>query len=97
MFGIRTVGQSRAWPLEVFEGGQVINDKIGATPLVLIGDIASRTVRAYDSGGRNFTRGDTANTVQHNNETWQVTEDAITGPDGTSLPRVPGHIAYWFA
>ena len=28
---------------------------------------------------------------------WQIGEEELTGPDGTKLLRVPGHIAYWFA
>ena len=29
-------------------------------------------------------------------EVWQVTEEALIGPDGKSAPRVNGHLAYWF-
>jgi hypothetical protein len=28
---------------------------------------------------------------------WRVTEEAIVGPAGQSYPRLPGHIAFWFA
>ena len=28
---------------------------------------------------------------------WRVTEEALLGPGGARLARVPGHIAYWFA
>jgi hypothetical protein len=28
---------------------------------------------------------------------WTVSEDALTGPGGESLARLPGHVAYWFA
>ena len=27
---------------------------------------------------------------------WQVTEEALLGPDGEIAPRLPGHLAYWF-
>ena len=27
---------------------------------------------------------------------WQVTEEALLGPEGGSKPRVNGHLAYWF-
>ena len=27
---------------------------------------------------------------------WQVTEDALVGPAGQRLERLPGHVAYWF-
>jgi hypothetical protein len=29
-------------------------------------------------------------------ERWQVTEEALKGPDGQSLARINGHLAYWF-
>jgi hypothetical protein len=30
-------------------------------------------------------------------ERWRVTEEALIGPEGTTAPRVAGHVAYWFA
>ena len=27
---------------------------------------------------------------------WQVTEEALVGPDGELAPRINGHLAYWF-
>jgi hypothetical protein len=27
---------------------------------------------------------------------WQVTEEALMGPEGETLPRLGGHLAYWF-
>ena len=27
---------------------------------------------------------------------WQITEDALVGPDGQALERLGGHLAYWF-
>lgn len=29
--------------------------------------------------------------------TWRITDEALIGPDGKKLPRVAGHLAYWFA
>ena len=52
--GIRDVAAAKAWPLAAFEGGRVINDRIGQRDIVLIGDSATRSVRAYDRGGRTF-------------------------------------------
>ena len=28
---------------------------------------------------------------------WRVEETRLTGPDGTTLPRIAGHVSYWFA
>ena len=43
------VPSKKAWPLKFFKDGNVINDKAGSQTLVLIGDQASRTVRAFNS------------------------------------------------
>ncbi|MEM7441505.1 MAG: DUF3179 domain-containing protein, partial [Pseudomonadota bacterium] len=93
VFGIREFGAAKAWPLSAFKDRRVINDQIGQTKVVLIGDEAGRTVRAYERGDREFSwdNGPVADGA------WTVSEDALTGPDGTSLPRVAGHVAYWFA
>ena len=97
VFALRSAPIEKAWPLEQFEGGAVINDTAGVLSLVLIGDAATRTVRAYRSDGLTFAKGDSRDAVTHDGEVWRITEDALVGPDGRSLARLPGHIAYWFA
>jgi hypothetical protein len=85
----------KAWPLAAFEGGQVINDD--DLDVVLIGDAASRSVRAYRAGGRQFAAGDDTSVIQADGQDWQIEESALVGPQGQRLERLPGHIAYWFA
>jgi len=97
VFGIRDVAASKAWPIEAFAGGAVINDRVGQRQVVLVGDAATRTVRAYDRGGRSFEAAEDGSQLKSGGGYWQIGEEALTGPDGTKLPRVPGHIAYWFA
>ncbi len=96
VFGLRLPGGAKAYPLDAFAGGRAISDRVGLSDVVLVGTADTRTVRAYDSGGILFagttldTLTDTAGTV------WQVGEEALVAPDGRRLPRLPGHIAYWF-
>ncbi len=97
VFALRSSGAEKAWPLALFEGDAVINDRAGVVDLVLIGDAATRTVRAYRSEGMTFQKAPNAHQVIHNGEAWQVTEDALVSPGGRTLPRLPGHVAYWFA
>ena len=98
VFGIRAVGASKAWPLAAFKNGRVINDDLNGGDLVLIGDNRSRTVRAFAAGGRDFQKvDDSLSRVTGPGGTWTVTEDGLMGPAGERLPRVAGHIAYWFA
>ena len=97
VFAVRQFGAARAWPLEVFQNQRVINDAIGNKNLLLIGKADSRSVRAYERGDRAFTLQPDGRLAATTGDIWRITEDALIGPDGTQLPRVAGHIAYWFA
>ncbi len=95
VFGLRLPGGAKAYPLRVFEGGKAINDVVGLRNVVLVGNAATRTVRAYDSAGRQFFgSGDTLRASD--GSVWKVGEEALIAPNGQRLPRLPGHIAYWF-
>jgi hypothetical protein len=97
IFGVRVPGGIKAWPLADFTGGAVINDHIGFTDVVLIGDPQGRGARAYRADGHRFARGATADELIAGDERWRISEDGLIGPAGKSLPRLPGHVAYWFA
>ena len=98
VFALRTREREKAWPLAAFEGGRVINDRLGDLAVVLIGDAATRTVRAYRAGGRSFAAAEGGlEQVVAGGRTWRVEEEALIGEDGERLGRLPGHIAYWFA
>ncbi|MGO1120039.1 DUF3179 domain-containing protein [Rhodovibrionaceae bacterium A322] len=98
VFGIRQPLVSKAWPLTAFDGGRVLNDAIGTLPLVLVGDAATRTVRAYDRGDLSFKEGAGADELTDDQgQVWRMEEDALKGPNGQLAPRVAGHVAYWFA
>jgi hypothetical protein len=54
-------------------------------------------VRAFLRGDETFSPGDVPDEiVDSNGAIWLVTEEALLGPEGQSLPRVNGHLAYWF-
>jgi hypothetical protein len=58
---------------------------------------AGGEVRAYNRGNETFTQGSDPNTVlDSNGQVWQVTEEALIGPNGEVAERVSGHLAYWF-
>ena len=97
VFALRSSGQDKAWPLKLFAGGAVLNDQTGALELVLIGDAATRTVRAYRRMGQTFEKTARADEVAAGGQTWKVTEEALVAASGETLSRLPGHIAYWFA
>ncbi|MEO1293035.1 MAG: DUF3179 domain-containing (seleno)protein, partial [Pseudomonadota bacterium] len=95
VYTVRTFAAAKAWPLEVFEGGRVLNDTLGGKPVVLIGEAGTRTVRAYERGDQVFAGSATALITGGNR--WELREEELRGPNGERLARLPGHIAYWFA
>lgn len=93
IFGMRLEGGIKAWPLNAFKDGRILNDKVGFTNVVLIGDRKTRTVRAYERKDFTFD----AELKTQNGESWTLTEDALENSNKEQLKRLPGHIAYWFA
>ena len=54
-------------------------------------------VRAYERGDHQFTAGSADMTlVDETGTMWTVTEDGLISEDGATLPRLGGHLAYWF-
>ncbi|MEM7281767.1 MAG: DUF3179 domain-containing protein, partial [Pseudomonadota bacterium] len=95
VFGLRLSGSAKAWPLKDFEGGKVLNDRVGVINVVLVGDADSRSVRAYRSEGRKFSQSE--DDLWDGKEKWRVTETGLVNANGQTLSRLPGHLAYWFA
>lgn len=58
---------------------------------------AGGEVRAYFSEEETFRPGlDKSTVLDSAGNSWQITEEALVGPDGKLAPRVNGHLAYWF-
>ncbi len=96
VYVLRDKDNEMAWALSLFEANPVLHDRVGDLPVVLIGNAATETVRAYRSEGRTFSAGERGR-IESEGETWTVGEDFLTGPGGETLARLPGHMAYWFA
>jgi hypothetical protein len=98
VFGMRAAGAAKAWPLGAFAGGRVIDDALGRQPVVLIGWEERREVLAYDRGAHSFAAASTPDRlVDESGRAWTLSEEALLGPGGERLSRLPGHVAYWFA
>ncbi len=53
--------------------------------------------RAYERGSHSFRPSDSADELlDEHGRSWRVTEEALVGPDDERLPRLGGHLAYWF-
>jgi len=58
---------------------------------------AGAEVRAYERGDFVFaSRSGEESLLDAEGNLWQVTEDYLLGPNEARLPRLPGHLAYWF-
>ena len=58
---------------------------------------AGAEVRAFEAGPHTFAEGvDPETVVDESGVVWEVTEDALVSANGETLPRLPGHLAYWF-
>jgi len=75
---------------EIFVDGE--NQRVG--PVIYK---AGGEVRAYDRLDEEFSPGPDPDTVlDSEGSPWQVTEEALIGPEGKVAARVNGHLAYWF-
>jgi len=63
-------------------------------------EVASRALagdtRAYERGAHRFSARSRDALADERGRAWRVTEEALVGPGGERLARVPGHLAYWF-
>ena len=110
VYGLHIDGLPKAYPLDTLAEEKVLNDVVGKTEVVLVATRgvvtvwpepvdyeAGGEVRAYERGDRTFKAGPDPDTVIDSaGEPWQVTEEALVGPDGELAPRLSGHLAYWF-
>jgi hypothetical protein len=80
----------------VAQGGSIEVDGIDLRAGEVTYD-AGAEVRAYLRGEEVYSPGTQPDTVLDSmGRTWEVTEDALIGPDGQTAPRLSGHLAYWF-
>ena len=90
-------GTPKAYPLNVLQEQGVTNDDVGGHRVVLIAEATTRAVRVYERDGQEFTSLPQPGLVADSSGgEWTVTEEALLGPEGESLERLPGHLAYWF-
>ena len=58
---------------------------------------AGAEVRAFERGEHLFSPAEDGRTVlDEMGIAWTVTERELVSPNGDALPRLPGHLAYWF-
>lgn len=89
----------KAYPLSELEEELVVNDTLAGQNLVIILEDGGRGARAYARGEHTFAPASIETTtviLDEGDTSWQVTESALIGENSEELPRLPGHMAYWF-
>ncbi len=106
VFALLLGGKAKAYPLDDLPKPGVVSDTVGAgadgggVSVVLVID-ETGAVRAYAREDRTFgpvlrAALGASFLADQNGRGWKVGEDALTGPEGRRLARLPGHEAYWF-
>ena len=98
VFVVRTEDGVSAYAIADLRSLGVVNDRVGALPIVVVATADGLGARAFERGERRFTAADPAGVVMDESGIrWTVGEDALTGEHGETLPRVNGSNAFWFA
>ncbi len=101
VYALRVGDAAKAYPLRLLRGRQVVNDRLGGVALVLVVDAASLGVRAYRRGETTFRPGPADDRLSDAaGRVWVVAEEELRPEPATPglepLPRLPGHVAFWF-
>lgn len=99
VFVLRLDPDRKLYPLDTFDREPVVNDAVGRTSVVVVGQRATRTVRAYERGNLRFRSGPAPDELiaEGSGARWRIEEEALVAvADGRRLPRLAGHLAYWF-
>ncbi len=100
IYALRINGEAKAYPVDKLRAERLVHDTLGKVPIVLVADGGSGAIRAYERGQHRFETPASTPIRQlraEDGSTWWLGEDGLT-PDagGSLLPRVPGHVAFWF-
>ena len=89
-------GQQLAIDTKFLDENHVYENKIGQQSFVVLTDNSGAN-RVYDPKGLNFESYDRESlAVDGEGGEWQVKEQWLLSKDGTKLPRLPYHRAFWF-
>ena len=100
IYALRIGDEAKAYPLEKLREEILVHDTLNGVPIVIVLDAASGAVRAYERGDRTFRIPGERPVRQLRAEdgtVWRIAEGGLAPDgDGDLLPRVPGHVAFWF-
>ena len=81
---------------EFLDGNPVYQDSLSGQEFVVLTDVSGAN-RVYASAGKTIVEYDgDRRAVDQSGGEWMVREDALIGPDGEEMTRLPAHRAFWF-
>ena len=93
----------KAYPISDLNEMRVVNDTVGDLEIVILASSISSDARVYERDGRRFALDPASQTpvapkmiVDEDGDTWEVSDTALTGPDGETLDRLPSYVSFWF-
>jgi hypothetical protein len=99
VFAVRTGTAHKVYPLDALRRTPVVNDRVGETEIVVLGKGDGRAARAYARGSLTFQAGGVPGELVERGTggRWRVEEERLVElATGRTLPRVGGHVVYWF-
>jgi hypothetical protein len=99
VFAVRLGTAHKVYPLDALRRTPVVNDRVGTTNVVVLGTADARSARAYERGTLTFQPGAVPGELveRTTGARWRVEEERLVQPaTGRALPRVGGHVVYWF-
>jgi Protein of unknown function (DUF3179) len=99
VFAVRLGTAHKIYPLDTLRRTPVVNDRVGTTNVVVLGTADARSARAYERGTLTFQPGAVPSELveRTTGARWRVEEERLVQPaTGRALPRVGGHVVYWF-
>ncbi len=103
---VRVGDEAVAYPIERLAQLGFVQDEIGGVPVVVLatggadgsnGASGSGGGRAYAAGEVRFVEASDGAALSDDGRSWQVSEEALIGPAGERLERLPSFNAFWFA
>ncbi len=96
VLAVRIAGKPVAYEVQMLKRVGLLQDKIGERLIVILTD-ESGASRVYDRREENFAGWDREHRATDDaGGVWRVEEEALLGPAGQRLSRLPAHHAFWF-
>ena len=88
--------QPLAISVDFLKRKRIYQDEIDEQKMLILTE-SNGASRAYGIDDQEFKSYKKGRLLDNNKREWEVTEDALIGPEGNRLLRLPAHEAFWFA